>query len=172
MSNSVDQKSELRKQFLTMRRQMEAGDMELRSEKLNKILSNEIDWSEIKKVHCFLPIVDDNEPDLRSLITSLVKQGVQIYTSNPPAKSVATPVNTKLENFSLDQATEFDLIVAPMIAYDPATNHRLGFGGGFYDRLLKSQPGAKKIGVCFKEFRIDNLPIESHDQPLQKIFAV
>ncbi len=151
---------------------MLAEDVVLRSKELNKILINEIDWSEIKNVHCFLPIVGDNEPDLRALIVFLVDQGLQIHTSNPPTNTVATLLDTELNNFSLGQETQFDLIIVPMLAYDPATNHRLGFGGGFYDRLLKSQPKAQKIGVCFKEFTVDNLPTEPHDQSLQKIFAV
>lgn len=42
-----------------------------------------------------------------------------------------------------------DLILVPGLAFDKK-NARLGFGKGFYDKLL-FQTEAKKIGICFKE---------------------
>ncbi|MEK9195764.1 MAG: 5-formyltetrahydrofolate cyclo-ligase, partial [Patescibacteria group bacterium] len=67
---------------------------------------------------------------------------------------------------------QFDLIIVPMLAYDPVTKHRLGFGGGFYDRLLASQPEAVSVGVCFKEFAVENLPVEPTDIALDEIIAM
>lgn len=165
-------KVSLRKKFITQRKELNKDDVAERSKVLVKIILDEVDLSKIEKIHCFLPIVDDNEPDLRSLITHLLDQDIKVYTSNPPNKEVQGLNTLKLYNFNLGQDAPLDLIIVPMLAYDPVTNHRLGFGGGFYDKLLKSQPNAQKIGVCFKEFSRDNLPVEPHDQPLQKIFAV
>lgn len=173
MSTSIQQQKQLlRKKFLAERRALNGDGVQKRSKELTSLLINEIDTTKISKAHCFLPIVGDNEPDLRSFITFLVDQGVQVHTSNPPANTVETLLNIELHNFTLDQNVQFDLIIVPMLAYDPATNHRLGFGGGFYDRLLAEQPKAQKIGVCYKKFSTNNIPVEIHDQPLQKIFAV
>ena len=62
-----------------------------------------------------------------------------------------------------------DLILVPGLAFD-AENFRLGFGKGFYDRLLGSTL-AKTIGVGFLEQKTETLlPRDSWDIPVQKLF--
>ena len=66
---------------------------------------------------------------------------------------------------------ELDVIIVPGIAFDRA-GHRLGRGGGFYDRLLP-QYRALKIGICFdfqclpvlsdEGVEVEEIPVEPHD---------
>ncbi|MGA0357676.1 MAG: 5-formyltetrahydrofolate cyclo-ligase [Ilumatobacteraceae bacterium] len=61
-----------------------------------------------------------------------------------------------------DPAT-IDLVVVPGVAFT-AAGHRLGQGGGWYDRFLTGlRPGVARIGVCFAECLVDELPTEAHD---------
>ena len=61
-----------------------------------------------------------------------------------------------------DPAT-IDLVVVPGVAFT-AAGHRLGQGGGWYDRFLTGlRPGVVQIGVCFAECLVDELPTEAHD---------
>lgn len=54
---------------------------------------------------------------------------------------------------------EIDLVIVPALAYDRQKN-RLGRGGGFYDRFLKTiKSPAKKVGVAFQFQILENLPI-------------
>ena len=47
---------------------------------------------------------------------------------------------------------------------------RLGYGGGWYDRLLASAPkGAVKIGVAYSFQIVNDLPAEPHDIPLTDV---
>ncbi|HAN47176.1 MAG TPA: 5-formyltetrahydrofolate cyclo-ligase [Cyanobacteria bacterium UBA8156] len=46
--------------------------------------------------------------------------------------------------------------------------HRLGWGGGFYDRALTAATGWR-IGVLFAEFVVDSLPVDPWDVPLDAI---
>lgn len=59
------------------------------------------------------------------------------------------------------------LIVVPGLAFD-REGHRLGRGGGYYDRLLSAErqksPQAVSIGVGFDHQLIDEVPLEQHDQ--------
>ena len=56
-----------------------------------------------------------------------------------------------------------DLVVVPGVAFT-SIGHRLGQGGGWYDRFLpKINDRAATIGVCFAEQVIDDLPQEPHD---------
>ena len=49
---------------------------------------------------------------------------------------------------------------------------RLGYGGGWYDRLLASAPkAAVKIGVAYSFQIVDDLPAEQHDIMLTDIVA-
>ena len=56
--------------------------------------------------------------------------------------------------------------IVPGLAFT-RDGRRLGYGGGWYDRLLASAPrDAVKIGVAHAFQIIDDLPSEPHDMPL------
>lgn len=56
-----------------------------------------------------------------------------------------------------------DAVFIPGLAFSPSGG-RLGFGGGWYDRLLASFPDkTSKIGVCWKEMLIDSVPMDAWD---------
>lgn len=175
-------KDELRQKFLAARRSMSPVVASKKSGVLARKLIDTIDWSSVRTMHCFLPLQDDNEPDLRPVIEVTLEKGVVVYTSDPaPAtgRKVSGLHNNMqqqlIKQYDLSYAAEyglvqFDLIILPMLAYDPETNQRLGFGGGYYDRLLAHQSRARKIGVCFSEFAVQ-LPSKVHDKPFDEMFS-
>ncbi len=55
-----------------------------------------------------------------------------------------------------------DLILVPGLIFD-RTGLRLGYGMGFYDRLLKAYPDVITMGVCQDEFFVETLPKDSWD---------
>jgi 5-formyltetrahydrofolate cyclo-ligase len=62
-----------------------------------------------------------------------------------------------------------DLIVVPALGFD-RTGHRLGRGGGFYDRFLaRDEMRAVTVGLGFAEQIVPSLPIEETDHPVQVI---
>lgn len=61
-------------------------------------------------------------------------------------------------------ASCLDLILAPALVVDK-NNYRLGYGGGFYDRLL-SKNTVKSIVPIPKDFVVECLPIEETDIPV------
>ncbi|CAN5620596.1 5-formyltetrahydrofolate cyclo-ligase [soil metagenome] len=65
------------------------------------------------------------------------------------------PVGEKL-------APEPDLILVPGLAFD-RQGHRMGRGGGFYDRWLEEYPSVQKIGLCFSCQLVELVPTEAHD---------
>lgn len=60
-----------------------------------------------------------------------------------------------------------ELIIVPAVALD-ANRNRLGRGKGFYDRLLSSCQ-CPTIGVVCDFQLVDEVPVESHDRPLDCI---
>lgn len=68
------------------------------------------------------------------------------------------------------QPNEIDLILVPAVACD-RQGYRLGYGGGFYDRMLSSPEWLAKptIGIVFEFAYLTELPIDSWDRPLKAI---
>ncbi|MGB3940412.1 MAG: 5-formyltetrahydrofolate cyclo-ligase [Candidatus Manganitrophaceae bacterium] len=66
-------------------------------------------------------------------------------------------------------AGEVDLWVIPGVAFDRLGN-RLGFGGGYYDRLLSGLKG-EKIGVAFEFQLLDRLPVVENDHPVDQVIT-
>ncbi|WP_244814948.1 5-formyltetrahydrofolate cyclo-ligase [Caballeronia sp. Lep1P3] len=70
-----------------------------------------------------------------------------------------------------ERVTVPELLLVPCVGFD-AHRYRLGYGGGYYDRTLAAWPAAKKpatIGIAYEMGRLDALPRESHDMPLDAI---
>lgn len=64
-----------------------------------------------------------------------------------------------------------DIVLVPLLAFD-RRGHRLGYGGGYYDRLFARLRGsARAIGLAFAVQEVVALPAELHDQPLDAILT-
>ena len=66
-----------------------------------------------------------------------------------------------------------DVLLIPLLAFDKNLN-RLGYGGGYYDRLIKKISKIKKItkiGLALSVQKIDKVPINTHDQKLDYIIT-
>lgn len=61
-----------------------------------------------------------------------------------------------------------DVLLVPLLAFD-ARGHRLGYGGGFYDRTLASLETKLAIGVAYAGQEVDMLPALPHDHPLDMV---
>ena len=57
------------------------------------------------------------------------------------------------------------MLLVPLLAFD-ARGHRLGYGGGFYDRTLAALDAKLAIGIAYAEQEIETLPIHERDHPL------
>lgn len=54
------------------------------------------------------------------------------------------------------------IIIVPGCAFD-REGHRMGYGGGFYDRYLANHPELKKVGICFEQQICENVPCDAYD---------
>jgi len=64
-----------------------------------------------------------------------------------------------------------EVLIVPLAAFD-ARGYRLGYGGGFYDRTLERLRAAGDvvaIGFAYGAQRVEGLPVEATDQPLDGI---
>ena len=63
-----------------------------------------------------------------------------------------------------------DLIFVPALTVDK-NNFRLGYGGGFYDRFLKTCPNVCTVVPISNELIIEKLPRENHDIPIDYVIS-
>ena len=72
-------------------------------------------------------------------------------------------IEPPLESNALAELRVLDAIFIPGLAFS-MDGGRLGFGGGWYDRLLARVPDKTiKIGVCWDELLIDSVPMDAWD---------
>lgn len=62
------------------------------------------------------------------------------------------------------------LILMPGLAFDPE-GHRLGYGGGFYDRYLAEHHDHTLVALCYDFQLFDHLETEAHDIPVDIVIA-
>ncbi|MES2472579.1 MAG: 5-formyltetrahydrofolate cyclo-ligase [Pseudomonadota bacterium] len=61
------------------------------------------------------------------------------------------------------------LLLVPLLAFD-AGGHRLGYGGGFYDRTLEKL-AVPAIGIAYAGQEVASLPHEAHDRTLDMVLT-
>ena len=66
-----------------------------------------------------------------------------------------------------------DIILVPLVAFDNNLN-RLGYGGGYYDRILEKLSERKKIlkiGLAFSVQKVNSIPVTKYDKKLDYIIT-
>lgn len=133
-------------------------------------------WQAARAVGLYFARPD--EPDLGPLITEGLRTGrrVAVPRWNPAAGAyelaqIQEPAaDCRAGRFNLPEprpelpaveVRRLDLVLVPGVAFD-RDGRRLGRGGGYYDRLLAGHRGAR-VGVCFAEQFVAELPARPHD---------
>ena len=104
-------------------------------------------WSLQKTI--LLPVTLKNELELKEF------KGIQKLEESPVMK-LKEPKGKAFTNLN-----EINLVIVPGLAFDKQ-NNRIGYGKGYYDRLL-SKLNAYKIGVCFDFQLLDKIPNTDRD---------
>ena len=88
----------------------------------------------------------------------------------PGYKGIPEPKSER-GNERLVSPQTIDIAIIPGAVFD-LCGHRLGYGGGYYDRFLSLHaPKAYRVGIAFSEQLVDRLPSEDHDVPMDMLFT-
>ena len=60
------------------------------------------------------------------------------------------------------------LVLMPGLAFD-REGHRMGYGGGFYDKYLAAHPGHPTLALCYGFQMLPHLETEAHDLPVDYV---
>lgn len=62
------------------------------------------------------------------------------------------------------------LVLMPGLAFD-REGHRLGYGGGFYDKFLAAEPNHPTLALCYDFQLLEQVQTEAHDLPVDFVLA-
>ncbi len=179
-------KSELRRQMRELKRQFTRQQLDELSlpviQRLRPLLA------EAQTIYAFYSLPD--EVNTHQLIDDLVAEGKTVllpkvlddetmawypYHGAQDLEEGAFHIMEPSEgNQALENVTEEPspcYILVPGMAFD-AQGHRLGRGKGYYDRFLRTMetvPGVRTIGVCFDFQKVDEVPVEAYDMPVDEV---
>jgi 5-formyltetrahydrofolate cyclo-ligase len=148
---SATAKAALREKMRQQLRTLTAEDRQSYSEEICERVLEMEPWAEARNVIMFSPL--PSEPIVTPL--KLDCDARKVSCANIPQ----SPKNES----DLHLPDAIDLILVPGLAFSK-DRHRLGRGGGFFDRLLAGRAkDAFKLGICFSFQLVDQIPTEAHD---------
>ena len=176
-------KQEIRKLILSKRKKLSKTWVVKQSKKIHKCL---IATKEFKKASTVMfYITKDNEVDTSSMIKYALSKNKTVcvpcvdntnYTMHPAIinnldKDLVSGNYCILEPSNRNNKPKnIDLIITPGIAFDK-NGHRLGWGKAYYDKFLEKTGDLLKIGLGFDFQIVENLPIDSHDIPMDIVIT-
>ncbi|KJU85852.1 5-formyltetrahydrofolate cyclo-ligase [Candidatus Magnetobacterium bavaricum] len=85
--------------------------------------------------------------------------------------NIPEPDVAQSRRIDVERLSRFDLIVTPGVAFD-ACGGRLGYGGGFYDRLFSSMHRRPLLlALAYVQQMVDGIPMQAHDMRVDMIIT-
>lgn len=172
-------KAKLRRALLKTRQSMAVEEWREKSDRICQHLQASPQFTQAQTILAYFSI--RQEPELRSLFKDskqrwgfprTVEKSLLWHSWKPgePLQMGDYGIfEPKVDSPSL-QPDDVDLILVPAVACDKQ-GYRLGYGGGFYDRMLSLPEWAAKptIGIIFKLADLAELPVDEWDVKLQGV---
>ncbi|MGD9608889.1 MAG: 5-formyltetrahydrofolate cyclo-ligase [Desulfovibrionaceae bacterium] len=188
MQPAPGDKAALRATMLTRRQALSAEAVAAASAAVTARVLALPQWGSAREILAYLPV--RGEVDTRELVTRAIREGRRLLAprcrENAPGLvdlgcltclEDAFPGRFGIPEPAADrcqppEAFAPDLILVPGVAFDPAGT-RLGFGGGYYDRLLAlpMAAGATVVGLCHAFQFVDHLPAAAWDKPMHIVIT-
>ena len=169
-------KKELRRVIRERKRAMTNADIEARSAALGKAFTESELYKKADTIYGYLPY--NQEVRTVPMLEQALRDG----------KKVAVPkvFGDEMEFIYLTDLTQVEkgyagipepvadspiahdekaLVLMPGLAFD-AQGHRIGYGGGFYDKFLQREPEHPTLALCYEFQMLEHLETEAHDIPV------
>jgi 5-formyltetrahydrofolate cyclo-ligase len=186
MTVALDDRPALRATMRARRRNLTPRDSANASVAIVRHLLRLPVFRRARRVAGFWPI--DGEPDIREALLAAYVRGATpllpvLSTREPGHMRFAPwrPGAPMLRNrYGIPEPApvarrycsgwHIDCVIAPLVAFDDR-GHRLGLGGGYYDRAFaamvsRERPWVGMIGVAYEHQRVDELDVAEWDVPL------
>ena len=179
-------KEEQRQKLLAVRNDLSALEVEQKSEIIKNKLFNRQEFNQSQTILIYVDF--KNEVKTKSIIKNMLEQNKRVIVpiTNSQEKKLylselkdfekeLTPstygiLEPKANYRRLIEPEELDLIIAPGVGFDKKCN-RIGYGGGYYDRLLASIPQVPVIALAFIEQIVGEIKTSSYDQKVDEVIT-
>ncbi|SNS49959.1 5-formyltetrahydrofolate cyclo-ligase [Ekhidna lutea] len=177
-------KSHIRKVILQYRMLLDKVLYDQRNKLLCESALTFIEERKINKLHTFLSIDKNNEPDVSNSFQSMWGKNIEIVVSRTNFQKrtmdhFTLEANTALvtnnkgipepQDAEETKIDDLDVIFVPLLTCDK-NGFRIGYGGGYYDRLL-AETKALKVGLSLSP-PVDNIrQKEDWDIPLDYLIT-
>lgn len=107
----------------------------------------------------YLPRMNKVQSDLEFVLVSSEEQLIKgpFDTFQPEPNLPAVSLN------------KIGVMIVPGLAFD-IKGHRIGWGQGYYDRILKGYPG-KRVGLAYDFQVVEDIPIDKNDESVHLIIT-
>lgn len=155
-------KKELRKLFLEKRKALTEAECAQFNLLIFSHFFASIDLSFVHVLHTYLPITNNQEPDTWSILDRIRREFPHIRVSVPCVAGdhldnfyFEGPQQLEVSTWGIQEPKQgvptppekIDLVIVPLLAIDKQ-GHRVGYGRGYYDRLLgQVRPDCRKVGL-------------------------
>lgn len=180
----MESKSQLRKRVLNVRNNMSKEDVKKNSNAImDKITSLDI-YKHSKVVFIYMDF--KNEVMTSNLIKRMLSEKKRVvipYTDSINTVLIPSEItkesDLKQNSFGYYEPKsilpvnieEIDLVIVPGVVFDKNLN-RIGFGKGYYDKILnRLKPSAKKIALAHDFQVLEDIPAEEHDVKMDMIIT-
>lgn len=174
------EKATLRREMRQKRRALTAEEIETASNELAKQLFAHPLYCAAKTVYVYLSANQEVRTD--DIIARARKDGKRVAVPKVIGKELqffCLEADTRLQagTFGILEPVDAQaaddptaLVLLPGLAFDRA-GHRLGYGGGYYDRFLAREPHHPTVALCYAFQLLDRLPTEPHDIPADAVIT-
>lgn len=173
------QKNALRQHLEMKRRAMPKEEAESLSTAVVSRLESVPEFQEGRQIMLYYPI--RNEVDVRPLLeayqdTKVLLLPVVLKGHKMELRQYTGPESLKKGRYNIPEPIgerytgHIDTIIVPGVGFDRHL-HRIGRGGGYYDRFLKKHPEAKKVAVAYDFQIVDNVPVNCFDRKVDAIIT-
>ena len=174
-------KQELRRAIRQQKQAMAPEDIAARSDNLRRRVLETDAYRQAKTIYCYLPF--NQEVDTLPLLRQALLDGKQAALPKCYGKEIRFILTDDLSRIRyspfgapepVDDAPiasdETALVIVPGLVFDES-GHRIGYGGGYYDRFLSREPNHPTIALCFDFQLVPHLEPDPHDIPVQTVFC-
>ena len=172
-------KKALRAEIRAKKRAMTAQEIEEKSAALAKAFYETAEYKNAKTIYGYLPY--NQEVRTTQMLAHALADGKQVAVPKVYGDEMKFILLSDLSQVAkgyagipepiADGPVAADptaLVLMPGLAFDPA-GHRLGYGGGFYDKFLAAEPDHPTLALCYDFQMLPHLDTESYDIPVDRV---
>lgn len=162
---------------------MDIDEVIFRSYQIYNSLISVINFKKVKTISCYIDF--KNEVYTRLFIMHCLESKIKIalprvckdkiilkYIDNLGENLENSPIGIlePIDSLQECEVSQVDLFIIPALAYDELGN-RIGYGKGYYDKLLAKNREALRIGVAYTFQVLPKLPYTDKDEIVDMIVS-